>query len=435
VGASNSSPLVVGDKLYISSTWGLICYNAKWGTKIWQFCNKDFHNSSPCYANEVVYAGRTNAMYAVEAKTGYQKWKYPTVKGTNNSSPVFYQNHVYFASGKLLICLNAETGEKVWDIGFGQTINLPVAFDSQKFYVAAEDRIYAFNISDHKKQWEFPVTNDILFGFCLNENRLICPVDDSLYCVDTNTGKKIWKTFYPNSNASNPPSYYENNVFASFDQFLYCVDVETGNLNWQFEAGYFIESAPVVSKDFVWVGADDFMLYCLDTKTGNKLYFASVGSTSKYIVIDKGSIYSLSVYGELFCFIHDSIERRSYVKLEMWIGKNYVRDNGETYSIDVAPFVEEGRTLVPIRPIGDSLGAEVIWYPDDKRVAYSLKTRFIQMRIGDPIAYVNGKVVTMSVPPIIKNDRAFVPLRFVSEKLGAKVEWDANEKKVTIMYP
>ncbi len=435
VGASNSSPIVVEDKLYIATTWGLVCYNAKWGTIIWQYCTKDFHNSSPFYHNGIVYAGYTNAMYAVDAKTGYQIWKYDTEEGVTNSSPIVYKNHVYFGSGKQLICLKADTGEKVWDILFGQQIRLPVAFDNERFYVVAEDRIYAFAIQNHKKLWEYELINNVLHGICINENRLICPVDDTLYCLDAKTGKQVWKKFYPNYNSMNPPSYYEDNIYVAFDQFLFCVDVKTGNLNWQFEAGFFIESAPIVSEEYIWIGADDFLMYCLDRKTGNRLYFSSVGTTSKYLILANQRMYSVSSYGELFSFVHDSTERRNYVVFEMWIGKKYVRDNQITYSIDAPPFVEEGRTMVPIRPIGDALGAEITWFPDDKRIAYSLKTQYIQMKVGDTRAYVNGKVFTMDVPPVIRDSRTFVPLRFVSEKLGAKVEWESTEKKITLRYP
>jgi outer membrane protein assembly factor BamB len=435
IGATNSSPIIMGDKLFIATTWGLVCYNAKWGTIIWQFCTKDFHNSSPFYHNETIYAGHTNAMYAVEAQTGYQKWKFETEEGQINSSPIVHQNHVYFASGKKLLCLNADTGEKVWDILFGQQIRLPVAFDTERFYVAAEDRIYTFSIQNHQKLWEYELINDILHGFCINGDRLICPVDDTLFCIDTKTGKQVWKTFYPNYNAMNPPSYYEDNIYVAFDQFLFSVDVKTGNLNWQFEAGFFIESAPVISKDYIWIGSDDFIIYCLDRRTGHPLYFTSAGTTSKYLVLSNDRIFSVSSYGELFSFVHDATERRGYVVFEMWVGKKYVRDNDRTYAIDAPPFVEEGRTMVPIRPIGDALGAEVTWYPDDKRIAYSLKTQYIQMKVGEIRAYINGKVTTMDVPPIIRDSRAYVPLRFVGEKLGAKVEWEPKEKKITLRYP
>ena len=81
----------------------------------------------------------------------------------------------------------------------------------------------------------------------------------------------------------------------------------------------------------------------------------------------------------MFSFLHDAMKRRSYVEFEMWVGRNYVRDNGKTYTIDAPPFIQDGRTMVPIRPIGDALGAEVIWYPNDKRIAYSLKTQFVQI--------------------------------------------------------
>ncbi|MDD4613909.1 MAG: stalk domain-containing protein, partial [Caldisericia bacterium] len=371
----------------------------------------------------------------VDAKTGYQVRKYETEEGMMNSSPVVYQNHVYFGSGKKLLCLKAESGEKVWDILFGQQIRLPVAFDNERFYVVAEDRIYTFAIENHRKLWEYELVNSSLYGICINNNRLICPVDDTLYCLDTKTGKQVWKTFYPNYNAMNPPSYSEDDIYVAFDQFLYSIDVKTGNLNWQFEAGFFIESAPIISDNYIWIGADDFMIYCLDRKTGNRLYFTSVGTTSKYLILANQSMYSVSSYGELFSFVHDATERRNYVVFEMWVGKKYVRDNQNTYSIDASPFVENGRTMVPIRPIGDALGAEITWYPDDKRISYSLKTQYIQMRVGDTRAYVNGKVVTMDVPPVIRDSRTFVPLRFVAEKLGGKVEWEPTEKKITLRYP
>jgi hypothetical protein len=55
--------------------------------------------------------------------------------------------------------------------------------------------------------------------------------------------------------------------------------------------------------------------------------------------------------------------------------------------------------------------------------------------LGSNIAIVNNKKVVLDVPPEIKNGRTFVPIRFVSENLGAQVEWEASTQTITIKYP
>jgi len=216
---------------------------------------------------------------------------------------------------------------------------------------------------------------------------------------------------------------------------LYCLDNKSGKIKWQFEAGYYIESIPSVSEKYVWIGADDFNIYCVDRLNGKKLFESITGSTSYYIVIGNNQIFSLSVYGELFAFMPKPSTDQTYVKFELWIGKKYACKNGKFLNIDAPPIIENGRTLVPIRVIGEALGATVNWFAEDKKVTYALGTKFIELWIGNPIAYVSGKKVKLDTPPKIVNNRAFVPLRFVSENLSARVSWEPNEKRITIEYP
>ena len=147
-----------------------------------------------------------------------------------------------------------------------------------------------------------------------------------------------------------------------------------------------------------------------------------------------GSFFSVSVYGELYAYVHDEKQQSYSVIFELWIGKNYARLNNAFTSIDSPPYIINSRTMVPFRAIGEALGAEINWYPESKRATYALKTKFIALLVGEKNALVNGKNVTMEIPAEIKDNRLFIPLRFVTENLGAKVLWEASEKKIKIEY-
>lgn len=85
---------------------------------------------------------------------------------------------------------------------------------------------------------------------------------------------------------------------------------------------------------------------------------------------------------------------------------------------------ETGRTLVPIRFVAEALGAKVTWTPDKpNEVLIERDGLTIHFFIGDDKATVNGKVVGLDQPSILKDDRTLVPLRFIAEAFGAKVDW------------
>lgn len=110
-------------------------------------------------------------------------------------------------------------------------------------------------------------------------------------------------------------------------------------------------------------------------------------------------------------------------------------DTTETVVSPRAPQIISGRTYVPLRATGDVFKAEVLWDAAQKKVTYNMGETTIELWIGKNTANVNGKSVALQNPPIIVNSSTYVPLRFVSEQLGSKVEWDQNSKTVTITYP
>lgn len=100
---------------------------------------------------------------------------------------------------------------------------------------------------------------------------------------------------------------------------------------------------------------------------------------------------------------------------------------------DQEPFIENGRTMVPLRVIGETLRAEVDYDSLTKTVSVSSYITDIILQIGSKEALVDGKKVKLDVPAFIVNGRTFVPLRFIAESLKCKVYYDAKEKSVLII--
>lgn len=99
---------------------------------------------------------------------------------------------------------------------------------------------------------------------------------------------------------------------------------------------------------------------------------------------------------------------------------------------DVAPYIKDGRTMVPLRVIAESMDARVDWKASEQRIDLVRNVDKIQLWVGDRDAYFNNDHLTLEVAPEITNGRTFVPLRFVTEALGAKVDWDAVTRTAKI---
>ena len=108
--------------------------------------------------------------------------------------------------------------------------------------------------------------------------------------------------------------------------------------------------------------------------------------------------------------------------------------DGQTITFDVPPVIEQGRTLVPLRTIFEALGCTVEWDPESATViATKGHTTTIKLTVGDSIAYKDGQRVHLDVPSKLIRGRTMVPLRFLSEALGASVSWDEATQTVTIL--
>lgn len=100
---------------------------------------------------------------------------------------------------------------------------------------------------------------------------------------------------------------------------------------------------------------------------------------------------------------------------------------------EYASFIKENRTFVPLRLISEKLGFTVEWNEETKDITITNKDEKVVFNTQkDTYIGKDGKEVKMDVKPVVKNNRTFLPIRFVSEALGIEINWDGETRTVTV---
>lgn len=111
-------------------------------------------------------------------------------------------------------------------------------------------------------------------------------------------------------------------------------------------------------------------------------------------------------------------------------------NGNEVYFPDVKPFIDErDKVLVPIRFVSEVLGALVDWENESQTAVIKQDKDEIRYTVYKPMAYLNGEMIAMDTYGILKDCRTMVPIRFISELLGCTVVWDKNTSTVVITSP
>ena len=109
--------------------------------------------------------------------------------------------------------------------------------------------------------------------------------------------------------------------------------------------------------------------------------------------------------------------------------------DGENISFDVQPEIVDDRVMVPMRTIFETFGAKVKWDSDTQTITAKKKSKTIQMTIGSSDMTKNDETYSFDVSPIIEDGRTLVPIRAISDMLGLDVEWNEKNNTVTITTP
>ena len=117
------------------------------------------------------------------------------------------------------------------------------------------------------------------------------------------------------------------------------------------------------------------------------------------------------------------------------LGAGSVIVKNNLIKFEAPPYIKGGKTLVPLRAITEELGAEVVWDPETQSVTVSRDGIDVVITINDTIVYVDGVETEVDVPAEATCGRTYVPLRFLAEVFGLEVDWDAGNQEIDIEDP
>lgn len=170
--------------------------------------------------------------------------------------------------------------------------------------------------------------------------------------------------------------------------------------------------------------------------------FMNKYDTGYTLVIDSGATAVLSEEAQSAFSIQNNggklvtytaqapVETKTVVTMTINDTVGYI--NGEAKTLDAAPVIRDSRTMLPVRFVAEAFGATVEW--DGATSTATIKTDDVEIKItiGSKTALVNGEEVKLDAPAFIESSRTYMPVRFVAENLGAKVDWDGATSTATL---
>jgi hypothetical protein len=157
------------------------------------------------------------------------------------------------------------------------------------------------------------------------------------------------------------------------------------------------------------------------------------------LVQENGSWYALTMVNHLTKFTVFGVTGQTAVakhSITLTLDRRDAAIDGSPYTLDAAPYLNEQaqRTLVPIRFVSEALEAGVNWDPNNNQVTILDGGKVIKLTPGSNQALVDGQPQTLDcAPALLPPGRTFVPLRFISEALGAQVDYEDSSRQIIIL--
>jgi outer membrane protein assembly factor BamB len=305
-----SSPTVLGQTVYVGSGDGhLYALDRKTGARRWAFDAANPVTSSPAVGGGAVFFGtRDGHFFAADAATGKLRWRVTTGPlmpwpwghesgDVFTSSPVVIDGTVFFGAGDgRVYAVDARTGKEKWRATTGGRVRSSPAVDASRVYVGSADgRVYAFDRATGAEEWKFDTEGVKLesgkFGYdrrtvqaspaVSNGTVFIGARDGWLWAIDAATGAERWRFDHKISWVNTSPAVLDGMVYAgsSDAQFVHAVDATSGKEIWRTTTGT-TWSSPAVAGDVVYTGDGSGRLNAFDRKTGKALWSFRTGATA-----------------------------------------------------------------------------------------------------------------------------------------------------------
>ncbi len=312
-GAVVSSPIVVSDKVFVtSSDKKLYCLEAGTGKKLWETVSFQGEiNNTPCFDEGHVFVGGTILRMAkFNADTGALVWK--TQDGYwVESSPVARNGKIFFGFSDGIIAIKSTNIlEKVWSFKTGKLVKSSPAIsnDGKSIFCGCEDgKMYCLNAENGQKKWEFSTGAPIKTTPAYMGDKIYFGSDNGyFYCLSESTGGLVWKTKLPREIRSSASAAGTSVYFGCGNGKMYCLNAATGSIKWELIVANSIDSSPALIQGVLAVGASYTAggqeLVLIDAASGKKLWSQlGCGGASSPAYSD-GKVFVGSKDGNVYCF-------------------------------------------------------------------------------------------------------------------------------------
>lgn len=323
----------------VTSRGSLYALSAKTGKILWRFKEVEGKPIGPVESSPAVVGGRIyfscrdGYFYCLDKK-GQMVWRTQT-GGTDFSSPAVSGEMVYFGSGfpnTHFLALDAQTGKLRWKTQTGdperkiipQMVYSSPAVDDKRVYIGAQDAaFYALDKQTGKILWRYQANGAIYhFSPTLAQGKLLVATGEyapTVRALEASTGKELW-VFRPKE-----VSCFISSIAVEGDTLfigmgtpehkIYALDIATGKEKWStplsWSAGYGFTSSPALAGDLLVVGSPQKeangprkgYFFVLDTKTGKILWQTELSDwVLSSPAIAEGKVFVASIDGTLYCF-------------------------------------------------------------------------------------------------------------------------------------
>ena len=231
------------------------------------------------------------------------------------------------------------------------------------------------------------------------------------------------------SGVKSAATYKDDSIYITENGELYAVG---DNLWGQFGLGW--DKTPYEETGKIYKIADNVTDAAIGWQnmmwrtTDGTLYMAGSNVTEWGLACD----YSVKMLENVAENKKFTVTVKSSKEIKLQIGSDKLSNNGAETTLDVPAQIIDGRTMVPLRAIFEALDAAVDWDGDTQTITSTKDSITVKMQIGSNILYKNGEESELDVPAQLVDGRTLVPVRAVAESFGADVEWDGDTQTVTI---
>ncbi|GGG14209.1 stalk domain-containing protein [Paenibacillus abyssi] len=307
--------------------------------------------------------------------------------------------------------------------------------------VTDQNHIYALTFDD--KVYALDLNGNLLWQSTLSNGELYLSKDgETLYdimyekvftvsTIDTRTGEKqrleepdpqILDAYLPHDG--------EQNYYIQLEKGVQKVNKD-GEVLWEYKMKWDYTYTYELVTDHngnVYFSDNAQNTYAID-KNGNEMFLILVwdryGPSFNEIMVDEdGVVYVLSHVMGLIA-VGEKEEAGIPDEIQVFI-------NGNKQRFEQEPVMINGVTMVPMRDIFEALGADVTWNASTRTITAQTDKEHIQLRLDHTEGIVNGTKKSLQTEPVVINGKTMVPLRFVSESLGADVKWIKELKTIRI---